>query len=279
MTREPFIHPYIPNSVPATKEAMLREIGVQDVEELYAPIPERLRFKGDLDVPGPILAEADLERHMRELLDRNLSTDDCLSFLGGGVAKHHVPAAVDEVINRAEFLSAYCGANYSDHGKYQVRWEFNSQLAELLDVDVVAEPIYDWGTVVGAAIRMASRITGRNGALVSRSAAPERLAVARTMCQPVQLPTHIALETVSISAGGSVDVTDLRSKLTEKIAAVYVETPSFLGVVEPALPEIAAACHDAGALLITGVDPISLGVLAAPGSCGADIVVGDLQGP
>ena len=277
MTRAPFIHPYIPNAVPATKEAMLREIGVQDVEELYAPIPEWLRFKGELDVPGPILAEADLKRHVKALLDRNLSTDDCLSFLGGGVAKHHVPAAVDEVVNRAEFLSAYCGANYSDHGKYQVRWEFNSQLAELLDVDVVSEPIYDWGTVVGASIRMASRITGRSSALLARSTAPERLAVARTMCQPEQLPTHIGLELVGSDATGRIDLDDLLAKISGQTAAVYLENPSFLGCIEPHVRDVADICHHAGALLIVGVDPISLGVLAPPGALGADIVVGDLQ--
>jgi glycine dehydrogenase subunit 1 len=278
MTREPFIHPYIPNSVPETKQAMLREIGVRDVEELYAPIPERLRFKGELPVPGPIHAEAELKRAVREMLDKNLSTDDCLSFLGGGVAKHYVPAAVDEVVNRAEFLSAYCGANYSDHGKYQTRWEFNSQLAELLDVDVVSEPIYDWGMVVGAAIRMASRITGRNRVLVAATTSPERLAVARTLCQPAGMPTSIGIELVGyVPATGQMDLDDLRAKLSADTAAVYIENPSYLGIIEGGVAEIARLVHDAGALLIAGVDPISLGVLAAPGGYGADIVVGDLQ--
>ena len=213
MTREPFVHPYIPNAVPETKQAMLREIGVQDVEELYAPIPERLRFKGELQVPGPVHSEAELKRAVREMLDRNRSTDDCLSFLGGGVAKHYVPAAVDEVVNRAEFLSAYCGANYSDHGKYQARWEFNSQLAELLDVDVVSEPIYDWGMVVGAAVRMASRITGRDRALVAGTTSPERLAVARTLCQPAEMPTSIGIDLVGYAPQtGQLDLDDLRAK-------------------------------------------------------------------
>jgi glycine dehydrogenase subunit 1 len=278
MTREPFVHPYIPNAVPETKQAMLREIGVEDVEQLYAPIPERLRFMGELQVPGPIHSEAELKRAVREMLDKNLSTDDCLSFLGGGVAKHYVPAAVDEVVNRAEFLSAYCGANYSDHGKYQTRWEFNSQLAELLDVDVVSEPIYDWGTVVGAAIRMASRVTGRSQALVAGTTSPERLDVARTMCQPAGMPTSIDLRLVGYSPQtGQLDPDDLRAKVSDDTAAVYIENPNYLGAIEGGVAEIARIAHDAGALLIAGVDPISLGLLAAPGGYGADIVVGDLQ--
>jgi glycine dehydrogenase subunit 1 len=185
---------------------------------------------------------------------------------------------VDEVINRAEFLSAYCGANYSDHGKYQARWEFNSQLAELLDVDVVSEPIYDWGTVVGSAIRMAARVTGRKRSLVAATTSPHRLAVAQTMCQPAAMPGSIRLDLVGYHAGtGQLDLDDLRSKLSAETAALYLEVPSYLGIIEAGLAQIAQLVHDAGALLIVGVDPISLGLLAAPGSYGADIVVGDLQ--
>ncbi len=249
------------------------------MEELYAPIPERLRFKGELQVPGPVHSEAELKRAVREMLDRNLSTDDCLSFLGGGVAKHYVPAAVDEVVNRAEFLSAYCGANYSDHGKYQTRWEFNSQLAELLDVDVVSEPIYDWGTVVGAAIRMASRITGRDRALVARARRHRNAwpwpapCASRRRCPPASASIWSATSRQT----GQLDLDDLRAKISTDTAAVYIENPNYLGAIEGGVREIAQIAHDAGALLIAGVDPISLGVLAAPGSYGADIVVGDLQ--
>ena len=98
---------------------MLEFVGVESVEEIYAEIPERLRFKGRLDLPEPILAEAELKRHVQGLLNRNTSCQEYLNFCGAGCWQHYVPAVVDEVINRAELLSAYCGANYSDHGKYQ----------------------------------------------------------------------------------------------------------------------------------------------------------------
>ena len=149
MTQKPFIHPYIPNSVPAVKAAMLAELGLQSVEEIYAEIPDRLRFKGKLEIPPAIMAERDLERHMMALLNKNTSSEDYLNFCGAGCWQHYVPSVVDEVVNRAEFVSAYCGGGYSDLGKFQARFEFNSQLGELLDLDGVANPIYDWGDVAG----------------------------------------------------------------------------------------------------------------------------------
>ena len=157
MSRDYFVHPYIPNAVPQTKEAMLREIGKADALDIYEPIPDHLRLKGLLDIPGPIHSEAELVRHGKSVLRHNADCDEYLSFLGAGVWQHHVPAAVDEVVNRAELLSAYDGMFYTDQGKWQAKWEFASQLAELVDFDVVTMPFYDWGTVLGLALRMATR--------------------------------------------------------------------------------------------------------------------------
>ncbi|MGO8683161.1 MAG: aminomethyl-transferring glycine dehydrogenase subunit GcvPA [Thermoleophilia bacterium] len=278
MAREPFIHPYIPNSVPATRAAMLREIGISDVEEIFAEIPDRLRFKGTLNIPPAILAERDLERHVKALLDKNTSSEEFLNFCGAGCWQHYVPAVVDEVINRAEFLSAYCGGNYSDLGKYQARFEFNSQLGELLDLDGVANPIYDWGDVAGRSFRMATRITGRKRVLYPRTMSPMRLAEVRTLSQPEVLPTHVKLESVDYDpASGNIDLVDLKAKLGDDVAAVYFENPGYLGNIEAQAGEIVRLAHDAGALAIIGVDPITLGVLTSPGSIGADIACGDIQ--
>lgn len=278
MAERPFIHPYIPNAVPATKAAMLREIGLDSVEEIYAEIPERLRFRSRLDIPEPILAEHDLKRHVKGLLDRNTSCEENLNFCGAGCWQHHVPAVVDEVVNRAEFLSAYCGGNYSDLGKYQARFEFNSQLGELLDLDGVANPIYDWGDVAGRSFRMAQRITGRGRVLVPQTMSPMRLAEARTLCQPDEMPTHVAIEQVAYEqATGRLDLADLRAKMADDVAAVYWESPGYLGTIEDQGAEIVRLAHEHGALAIAGVDPITLGVLAPPGALGADIACGDIQ--
>jgi glycine dehydrogenase subunit 1 len=275
---KPFIHPYIPNSVPATRKEMLEFVGVKSVEEIYAEIPERLRFKGRLDLPEPILAEADLKRHLEELLGRNVSCREYLNFCGAGCWQHYVPAVVDEVINRAELLSAYCGGNQSDHGKYQARFEFNSQLGELLDLDGVANPIYDWGDVAGRSFRMASRITGRKRVLLPRTVSPMRLAEIRNLCQPEVMPTHIDLEFVDYDpATGCMDLEDLKRKVSDRIAAVYYESPGYLGFIESGTADIVKIAHEHGALAIAGVDPITLGVVTPPGSLGADIACGDIQ--
>ena len=113
MAEKPFVHPYIPNSVPETKQAMLDELGLSSVEEIYAEIPDRLRFKGTLDIPPAILSERQLRKHVQGLLDKNTSSVDFMNFCGAGCWQHHVPSVVDEIINRAEFVSAYCGGDYS----------------------------------------------------------------------------------------------------------------------------------------------------------------------
>ena len=278
MTQKPFIHPYIPNSVPAVKAAMLAELGLQSVEEIYAEIPDRLRFKGKLEVPAAIMAERDLERHMMALLDKNTSSEDYLNFCGAGCWQHYVPSVVDEVVNRAEFVSAYCGGGYSDLGKFQARFEFNSQLGELLDLDGVANPIYDWGDVAGRSFRMASRITGRRKVLYPATMSPMRLAEARTLCQPAVMPSHIELVAVDFDrATGRMDLADLQTKLGDDVAAVYFENPGYLGQIESGAAEIVRLAHASGALAIAGVDPITLGVLTPPGAIGADLACGDIQ--
>jgi glycine dehydrogenase subunit 1 len=149
-----FVHPYIPNSVPAIKRQMLEDAGVGGIEEILAQIPSDLRIQGLMDLPEPLTSEYDLRRHVEGLLARNTATDEHLSFLGGGCARHYVPALCDEVVSRGEFLTAYSGGNYSDLGKHQARFEYNSLMAELLDYDVCVEPFYDWGGAAGFALRM-----------------------------------------------------------------------------------------------------------------------------
>ena len=278
MADRPFIHPYIPNSAPAAKQAMLRELGLQSVEEIYAEIPERLRFRGELDIPEPILSERALRKHMLGLLDHNTSSVDYLNFCGAGCWQHHVPAIVDEVINRAEFVSAYCGGDYSDLGKYLARFEFNSMLGELLDLEGVANPIYDWGDVAGRSFRMARRITGRDTVLVPGHVSPMRLMEIRTLCQPEAMAGATKIRFYEWDREtGMADLADLRAKLGDAVAAVYWENPGYLGTIEAQGAEIVRLAHAAGALAIAGVDPITLGVLTPPGALGADIACGDIQ--
>jgi glycine cleavage system P protein (glycine dehydrogenase) subunit 1 len=271
-------HPYMPNSTPELERELLDAVGVSDVEALFAQIPAAHRMKSDLELPPALVSEAALRRHMVDMLARNETCERNLSFLGGGIWQHHVPAICDEVVRRSEFLTPVWGTPSSDHGRNQAWFEFTSQLAELIGMDFVGLPVYSWGCAAGHAVRMAARMTGRSHVLVPDTISPERLGVIRTYCGAAELPGQIELELVGHdTASGSIDVADLERRLSARTAAVLFDNPSFLGVIEPCAAEITALAHSHGAETIVGVDPISLGVLAPPSDYGGDIVVGSTQ--
>jgi glycine dehydrogenase subunit 1 len=252
---------------------MLDAIGANTVEELYGSIPERLRVTGLLDLPEPLRSEYALRRHVTGVLDRNQSCAERLSFLGGGCWPHYVPAVCDEIVNRGEFLTAYYGDSYGDHGKMQALFEYASMLGELVECDAVSQPTYDWGAAAATSISMAARITGRRVAVVPASIGPERRSLIEGYCQP-----WVELATIPFDpATGQLELQRVREALSDEAACVYFEMPGFLGVVETQAEEIAALARQAGALTVVGVDPISLGVLEAPPRYGADIVCGELQ--
>lgn len=275
--KEHVAHRYMANSVPAIKQEMLDAIGVGSVAELFSQVPTEHRLSRPLDLP-PALSESELRRHLIETLSKNQTTEQYLNFLGAGCWQHHVPAAVDEVVRRNEWLTSVFGEPSSDHGRNQAWFEFCSQLGELLKMDLVGMPVRSWGVAAGHAIRMASRITGRDEVAVVRAIDPERLSVIRNYCEPIEMPSHLTVRLVEFDPEtGLMDLDDLRKVVGERTAAVYFETPSYLGVIEHQGAEIAAIAHAAGAETIVGVDPISLGVLAAPIDYGADIVIGTTQ--
>ncbi len=274
MKDKPFIHPYIPNSVPAVKEAMLAEVGAASTEDLYVDIPEELRFKGELNLPPPLLSELELKRHVTSILDRNVSCEEVPSFLGGGCAHHYVPAICDEITRRAEFLTAYAGEPYEDAGRFQALFEYESLMAELLDFDVVNVPTYDWGQAASTSLRMAGRITGRTKVLVADTVSPDRLSVISNYCRPVMEVGLVGHDPET----GLLDLDDLSRRLGPDTAAVYFENPSYLGFIESRGAKAADMAHGRGALSVVGVDPISLGVLQPPSRYGGDIACGDIQG-
>ncbi|RDD53095.1 MAG: aminomethyl-transferring glycine dehydrogenase subunit GcvPA [Candidatus Korarchaeota archaeon NZ13-K] len=267
------VHPYIPNSVERVKREMLSYIGVDSIDDLYAGIPEEIRFKGRMNLPEPMRSEYELVRHVKGILRRNISCEDFLCFMGGGTWPHYVPAICDEIARRAEFLTAYAGDPYEDHGRWQALFEFQSLMSELVDMDVVTVPIYSWGHAAGTAMRMAHRINGRREVLIPRTISPERFLVVQNYTDP-------ALRLIKVNYDpetGMMDLDDLERKLSKDVAAIYFENPSYLGFIETRGKEICERAHEEGALCIVGVDPSSLGILEPPSHYGADITVGDLQ--
>ena len=271
-------HPYMANSVADTKADMLAAIGAPSIAALFEQIPAGHRMRRPLDLPPALPSEASLRRHLVSTLARNRTCEENLSFLGGGIWRHHVPAVCDEMARRTEWLTSVFGSPMSDHGRNQAWFEFASQLGELVGMEMVGLPVYSWGCAIGHAVRMAARLTGRREVLVVRAIAPERMDVLRTYCEPPDMASHIRVTEIAFDpATGRMDLADLRAKLSRRTAAVYFEAPSYFGVIEDQGAEIAALARAHGAETIVGVDPISLGVLLPPADYGADMVVGTTQ--
>ena len=267
------VHPYIPNSDAETRARMLAAIGAESIEDLYESIPNELRVDGLLNLPAPFLAEADLVRHVEGLLNQNVSTRDAVSFLGAGCYAHHVPAVCDEVNGRSEFLTAYAGEPYEDHGRFQALFEYASMMGELLEMDVVNVPVYDGYQAAATALRITGRITGRTRVLVAASTAADERSKIVDYLKP-DLDVHFI---PSDRESGMVDLAAFRESLDASVAGVLLQSPNYFGVVEVHTAQIAEYVHQNGSLLVVSADPISLGVLAAPATLGADIVCGDIQ--
>jgi glycine dehydrogenase subunit 1 len=267
------VYPYIPNSVPAVRDEMLQATGAASVEDFYAEIPEKLRLKRPLDLPRPLLSEIELVRHVEGLLEKNKSTREYLSFLGAGCWQHQVPAVCDEINSRGEFLTAYAGDPYEDHGRFQALFEYESMMGELLNMDVVNVPNYDGFQAAATALRMSARITGRKRVLVVATTNPDMLSKIRDYLTPdlqVELLPYQPLD-------GLLDLAALERVISAQDAAVFFENPSYLGLIETQAAEISLIAHQHGALCVVSVDPISLGVINPPAEYGGDIVCGDIQ--
>ena len=268
------VHPYIPNSEPEVKKMMMKAVGIDSIDDLYSDIPEQFRLKRRLNLP-PQTSEFEVRRHVEALLAKNKTIREMPVFLGGGCWPHYVPAAVENIVQRTELLTSYTPYQPEiSQGMLQLLFEYQSMICELTDMDVANCSLYDWASALGEAARMSMRLTDRREILVPKIVHPERYTTLETYIAP----TGMQVRTVNYDGEtGQLDLDDLKSQLSEKTAAVYVENPSYLGFVDTRGEEIARIAHDRGALFIVGVDPIALGVLKPPGRFGADIVVGEGQ--
>lgn len=269
----PFVHPYIPNSAPNTRQAMLEAVSASSIEELLEAIPEKLRLQRPLNVPEAFRSEFELDRHLQRVLAKNKPATSTVSFLGSGCYPHYVPAICDEINTRGEFLTAYAGESYEDHGKWQALYEYTSLMADLLEMDVVNVPTYDGYQALATSLRMAVRITGRARVIV-----PET--IDRSKLERVEGFLEGVAEVVLVPsdpATGAIDEQRLAALVDETVGAVLIETPNYLGVVEAGAERIARLAHDSGAIVVCATDPLSIGFLPAPASWGADIVCGDIQ--
>ena len=251
-------HPYLPNSVPDIKERMMEEIGIKTIDDLYVDIPEELRFQGDLDVPGP-MTEAEVRQHVGGLLDRNW-TFRAPPFLGGGVWPHYVPAVVDEIVHRAEFLTSYTPYQPEiSQGILQSIFEYQSLVCELVDMEVTNASMYDWSTALGEAARMVSRLTRRSQIVVPCTISPNRLTVMKSFTDTADIEI---IEVDYDETSGQLDLEDLKEKVGDGTAGVYIENPSYLGYVEEGVEAIAEIAHDSRPGVLRKPTP---GIAGGPG--------------
>jgi glycine cleavage system P protein (glycine dehydrogenase) subunit 1 len=253
------------------RDAMLETIGVDSVEELFADIPEGVRLGRDLDVP-PALSEPELVEHLAALAAKNVHAGRELSFLGAGVYDHYVPAVVDAVLARGEFLTAYTPYQPEmSQGVLQAIFEYQTAICELTGMDVSNASGYDGTTVAADACYVAKHATGRSKVVVAETVNPQVRQVVKTYAP------GFGLEVVEVRHGNGVIDPDEFARAANDAACAIFQQPNFFGCLEDA-PALAAAANEAEALPVAHVDPVSLGVLEAPGKYGCAIAVGEGQG-
>jgi glycine dehydrogenase subunit 1 len=255
---------------------MLGAVGAASVDELFEEIPKQVRLDRPLDLP-PGLSEAELAAELSVLADVNEPASQFLSFLGAGVYDHYVPAVVGAITSRSEFMTAYTPYQPErSQGVLQAIFEFQTAICELTGLDVSNASLYDGGTAVAEAAFLATAATKRPEVVISDAVHPEYRQVLRTETAGCGERACGEFVVEVASEGGLTPIEALRAAVGENTAAVILQTPNFFGGLEH-MAEAAAIAHEAGALFVAVVDPISLGVLEAPGAYGADVAVGDGQ--
>jgi len=254
----------------ADRETMLKTIGVASVDELFRDVPEGVRLDRPLDLGRP-LTEHEIVQRLEELAARNTHSGSETSFLGAGVYDHYVPAIVDAILERGEFLTAYTPYQPEmSQGILQALFEYQTVICELTAMDVSNASGYDGTTVAADACYIAKHATGRTKVVLAESLNPQVRQVVRTYAP------GFGLEVVDVPhRNGITDAEELRAA-ADGAACVIFQQPNFFGCLEQA-PDLAAAANDAGALAVAHLDPVSLGVLEAPGAYGCAIAIGEGQ--
>ncbi|MBT2764643.1 aminomethyl-transferring glycine dehydrogenase subunit GcvPA [Paenibacillus sp. ISL-20] len=263
-------HRYLPMT-DQDQADMLAVVGAEKIEDLFADIPQAVRYNGVLPM-SKRLGEPELLKHMRRLSDRNADFDRYTSFLGAGLYDHHIPVVLNHVISRSEFYTAYTPYQPEiSQGELQAIFEFQSYICELTGMKVANASMYDGSTALAEAAALASGATKRKKIVISRAVHPEAREIVLTSARGLDL------EVVEVGiVNGITDQDALAAAITDDTAAVLLQSPNFFGCIED-VKSIEPLVHEKKALLVLSVNPLSLGLLESPGVLGADIVVGDAQ--
>ncbi|HHH79891.1 MAG TPA: aminomethyl-transferring glycine dehydrogenase subunit GcvPA [Thermoplasmatales archaeon] len=262
---------FIPSHSDSVKKTMLQELGLKDVDELFIDVPENVRIK-NLDLPSG-LTQMEVEQKLKKLAEKNKPFPELLSFLGGGIKPHYIPPVVRAILSRSEFYTSYTPYQpEASQGFLQAMFEYQSIIAELTGMEVANCSLYDDATALAEAALMSSRLTKRKNIVIPANISWEKKLVLRNYAKGANLRiTEVPFNNET----GKVDVNSVSENTTDDTACVYIENPNFFGVFEEEIGEIAEVVHEKNALLVVGVDPLTLGVVKSPGSYDADIVVGE----
>ncbi|HMM21061.1 MAG TPA: aminomethyl-transferring glycine dehydrogenase subunit GcvPA [Selenomonadales bacterium] len=262
---------YLPHNE-ADRRAMLDAIGAASAEQLFADVPADLRLTGGLNLP-PALSEPELTNHLGALAKINADLRNMSCFLGAGAYDHYIPSVIDHVIRRSEFYTAYTQYQPEiSQGYLQALWEYQSMICEITGMEAANASLYDGGTAVAEAAMLACAASGKKTVVMAQAGHPHYREIFQTYARDKDLEFRLAPY-----GDGLTDLTGLRELIDDSTAAVAIQSPNFFGCIED-LKGIAEIAHARGAYLIAVVDPVSLGLLEAPGALGADIVVGEGQG-
>lgn len=254
------------------KKNMMAKIGIRSLEEQFQMIPNELKLNRMLNIPGP-LSESQLLDYFEEIASKN-KLRDCISFLGAGAYNHVIPSVVDYLSNRGEFLSPYTPYQPEvSQGTLQIIFEFQTLICQLTGMDIANASLYDGASGAAEAVLMAYRLNKKPKLLMASTLHPQYKEVIRTYTRNLD----ITGEELNFSATGQIDTDDLENKIDEETSAVVCQSPNFFGAIED-LENISEIAHRYKAFSIVVIaEPISLGILEAPGNLGADIVTGEGQ--
>ncbi len=260
---------YLPLT-PDDRSAMLAAIGAKSVDDLFVDVPAAARREGFVDLPR-VAGELEVERALGAMAKKNAAAGSVPFFCGAGAYKHHVPATVDHIIQRSEFLTSYTPYQPEiAQGTLQYLYEFQTQVANLTGMEVANASLYDGSTAMAEGVLMATRATRRNKAVISGGVHPHYVAATETVVHAVGVETEVLAPAIDAEA-------EVIGKIGPDVACVVVQTPNVFGTATD-VTKIAEAAHAAGALLIVVVtEAVSMGLLKAPGEMGADIVAAEGQ--
>jgi len=260
---------FIPNS--SIKNSMLKDIGLNKIEDLFYDIPQEIKIK-DLNLQDG-LSQQDTIKKLRSIACKNKSYNEITSFVGGGIKPHFIPSAVKSIISRSEFYTAYTPyQSEASQGFLQAMFEYQSIIAELTGMDIANCSLYDGVTALGEAALMCTRINRKKTFVIPASISNDKKSVLKNYTKGAELEIK---EIPFDFKTGKIDLDQLKKNVDENTTGVYIENPNFFGIFEDEIDTISKIVKDAGSLLVVGIDPISLGIVKSPGDYYADIAIGE----